>query len=79
MTRFHLRLLVALCALLALPAVAAAGTSGKTAIPSKPEAGKQYYVKYSIKRVGSVSNDRYTKSLETAKISYAPAAIAFAK
>ncbi|MFI5346687.1 MAG: hypothetical protein ACHQ51_09970 [Elusimicrobiota bacterium] len=46
---------------------------------SKPEAGKQYYVKYSIKRVGSVSNDRYTKTLETAKISYAPAAIAFAR
>jgi NitT/TauT family transport system substrate-binding protein len=38
-TRTRLRLVVALCALLALPAVAAASTSGKTAIPSKPEAG----------------------------------------
>ncbi|MDE2143159.1 MAG: hypothetical protein KGJ84_12185, partial [Elusimicrobia bacterium] len=46
---------------------------------SKPEAGKQYYVKYSIKRVGSVSNDHDTKALETAKISYAPASIAFAR
>jgi hypothetical protein len=46
---------------------------------SKPEAGKQYYVKYSIKRVGSVSNDHDTKTLETAKVSYAPAAIAFAR
>src|SRR4029077_20151623 len=38
-TRTRLRLVVALCGLLALPAVAAASTSGKAAIPSKPEAG----------------------------------------
>jgi NitT/TauT family transport system substrate-binding protein len=37
--RATVRLLVALCALLALPVVAAASTSGRTAIPSKPESG----------------------------------------
>ncbi len=37
--RHRTRLVVALCALFALPAVAAASTGGKAAIPSKPEAG----------------------------------------
>jgi hypothetical protein len=40
---------------------------------SKPEAGKEYYVKYSIKRIGAVSKPSYTKTLETAKVSYTPA------
>ena len=39
MNRHTVRLLAALCALLALPALAAASTSGRTAIPSKPESG----------------------------------------
>jgi len=42
---------------------------------SKPEAGKQYYVKYSIKRIGAVSKPSYTRTLETGKASYAPAAL----
>jgi hypothetical protein len=43
-----------------------------SATASKPEAGKEYYVKYSIKRIGSVSRQVYTKTLETAKVTYAP-------
>jgi hypothetical protein len=43
---------------------------------SKPEAGKEYYVKYSIKRIGAVSRPDYTKKLETPKISYAPPVLA---
>lgn len=46
---------------------------------SKPEAGKQYYAKYSFKRVGSVSRDSWTKAQETAKVSYAPASLALAR
>ncbi|MBI3565151.1 MAG: hypothetical protein HY079_08145 [Elusimicrobia bacterium] len=46
---------------------------------SKPEAGKQYYAKYSFKRVGSVSRDSWTKAQETGRVSYAPAALAFAR
>jgi NitT/TauT family transport system substrate-binding protein len=38
-TSYRVRLVVALCVLLALPAVAAGSTSGRTAIPTKPEAG----------------------------------------
>ncbi len=46
---------------------------------SQPEAGQQYYVEYSIARVGSVSDASFTKELETGKVSYAPAVLAFAR
>lgn len=45
----------------------------------KLQAGKKYYLEYQIKRVGKISKDSFTKKLETAKVSYAPAALAFAK
>lgn len=41
---------------------------------SRPEAGKSYYVEYQVKRVGAVSKPVYTKSLESNKAAYAPAA-----
>jgi hypothetical protein len=64
----------------AFPVAASYGVDlNQFAAEFKPEAGKQYYVKYSIKRVGSISNDRFTRALETGKISYAPAALAFAR
>lgn len=44
---------------------------------TKPEAGKDYYAVYSIKRTGKVSKNDFTKSLETARVSYAPASLAF--
>ena len=43
----------------------------------KPEAGKNYYVAYSIKRTGKVSKNDFTKKLETAAVVYAPASLAF--
>lgn len=46
----------------------------------KPVAGKTYYVRYSIRRDGGkVSTTDFTDELETAKVSYAPAALAFAR
>lgn len=45
----------------------------------KLEAGKQYYAKYSIKRVGTVSKADFTKTLETGKVSYAAALLALAQ
>lgn len=45
----------------------------------KPSVGTNYYVQYSIKRVGKVSRDSFTKDLETARVSYAPASLAFNK
>ena len=40
------------------------------------EGGKEYYVRYSIKRLGAVSRPVFTRALETGKVSYAPAAVA---
>lgn len=40
----------------------------------KPEAGKSYYVEYQVKRVGTVSKPVFTKTLESNKAAYAPAA-----
>jgi hypothetical protein len=46
----------------------------------KAVAGKKYYLRYSIRRDGgTVSTKDYTDELETAKVSYAPAALAFAR
>ncbi len=46
----------------------------------QPAAGKKYYVRYSIRRDGgTVSSTAFTDELETAKVSYAPAALAFAR
>ncbi|OGR90066.1 MAG: hypothetical protein A2V88_08205 [Elusimicrobia bacterium RBG_16_66_12] len=45
----------------------------------KPAAGKDYYVAYSIKRTGKVSKNDFTKALETSRVSYAPASLAFNK
>ncbi|OGS41739.1 MAG: hypothetical protein A2506_09285 [Elusimicrobia bacterium RIFOXYD12_FULL_66_9] len=44
---------------------------------AKPEAGKNYYAVYSIKRTGSVSKNDFTKGIETGRVSYAPASLAF--
>ena len=45
----------------------------------KLETGKKYYLEYQVRRVGAISKDSFTKKLETAKASYAPAALAFAR
>lgn len=41
--------------------------------------GKKYYVEYSIRRIGSVSTDKFTRALETNKVSRAAASLAFNK
>jgi hypothetical protein len=46
---------------------------------AKPEAGRQYYAKYSIQRVGRLSDSSTTPTLETAKVVYAPSLLAFAR
>ncbi len=43
------------------------------------ENGKSYYVEYSIRRIGKVSKDSFTRTLETNKVSRANASIAFNK
>lgn len=43
------------------------------------ENGKSYYVEYSIRRVGKVSKDSFTKTLETGKVSHASVSLAFNK
>jgi len=45
----------------------------------KLENGKSYYVEYSIRRIGKVSKDSFTRTLETNKVSRANASIAFNK
>lgn len=47
---------------------------GAEALSSKPEAGKEYYAEYAVKRVGAVSRAVFTKTLESNKAAYAPAA-----
>ena len=42
----------------------------------KLEAGKKYYVQYSFQRLGKVSTDKWTKTVETEKLDYQPAAAA---
>lgn len=44
---------------------------------NKFENGKSYYVEYSIRRVGKVSRDSFTKTLETNKTTRALASLAF--
>ncbi|MCM2305186.1 MAG: hypothetical protein NDJ72_10815 [Elusimicrobia bacterium] len=39
--------------------------------------GKSYYVEYSIRRIGAVSTDKFTRSLETNKVSRAAMSLAF--
>lgn len=46
---------------------------------NKFENGKSYYVEYSIRRVGKVSTDKFTKTLETNKTTRASMALAFNK
>jgi len=46
---------------------------------SKLENGKSYYVEYSIRRVGQISKDSFTKALETNKVTRAAQSLAFAK
>ena len=41
--------------------------------------GKSYYVEYSIRRIGKVSKDSFTKTLETNKVSRASMLLAFIK
>ncbi len=41
--------------------------------------GKSYYVEYSIRRIGKVSTDKFTKGIETNKVSRASMSLAFAK
>lgn len=42
----------------------------------KLETGKDYYVQYQIRRIGKVSRDTFTKTLETGKTTYAPGLVA---
>ncbi len=46
---------------------------------AKLENGKSYYVEYSIRRVGTVSKDSWTKALETNKVTHAVQSLAFNK
>ncbi len=46
---------------------------------NKFENGKSYYVEYSIRRVGKVSKDSFTKTLETNKTAHAVMSLAFNK
>ena len=46
---------------------------------NKFENGKSYYVEYSIRRVGKVSKDSFTKTLETGKVAHAAMSLAFNK
>jgi len=43
------------------------------------ENGKSYYIEYSIRRIGQVSKDSFTRTLETNKVSRANLSIAFNK
>jgi len=45
----------------------------------KLDSGKNYYVEYSIRRVGKVSKDSCTKTLETNKVARVSLDLAFAK
>ncbi len=55
---------------------APAGESYAVLPGGKVQAGKEYYVSYSIRRIGKISKDSWTKAIETGKVSYAPAALA---
>lgn len=46
---------------------------------NKFENGKSYYVEYSIRRIGKVSKDSFTKALETNKTTHAAMSLAFNK
>jgi hypothetical protein len=46
---------------------------------NKFENGKSYYVEYSIRRIGRVSTDKFTKTLETGKTTHAAMSLAFNK
>jgi len=58
---------------------APAGASYAVLLGGKVQAGKSYYVAYSIRRLGKVSKDSWTKELESNKVSYAPASLALNK
>jgi hypothetical protein len=56
-----------------------AETYGADFSKSKFENGKSYYVEYSIRRIGKVSKDSFTKVLETGKVTRAAQTLAFNK
>jgi hypothetical protein len=55
---------------------APAGGSYAVLPGGKVSAGKEYYVSYQVRRIGTISKDSWTKAIETNKVSYAPAALA---
>ncbi|MBI3289625.1 MAG: hypothetical protein HYZ74_08930 [Elusimicrobia bacterium] len=42
-------------------------------------AGQEYYVQYSVRRLGAVSKDSWTKALQTARVRYVPPSLALNK
>ncbi|MEQ1919457.1 MAG: hypothetical protein ABL955_09670 [Elusimicrobiota bacterium] len=68
------------------PAIAEGSFSAATAdsyvvdlSKNKFENGKSYYVEYSIRRVGKVSKDSFTRTLETGKVAHAVMSLALNK
>ena len=59
-------------------AATAASYSADLSQAGKLQAGKTYYAVYSVRRVGSaISKDSWTGSLETGRVGWAPASLAF--